>query len=243
MARGGLLRWNEYTGILQVYGILTKKKRHTISPANNHAPPSKITQKPPKIPPALGTVSTFWGTGSGFASVFGYPVGLDSSFTGGIGAGAIFCAGWGTKFSGTTPPFRAISTLRVMNLETSQVRRESTWRFFGFKNGKGRREQGTIFWMIEDSRFFFLVMFDFEVKEGSFFFHFWWGPWWQLMLMCAEIPFHLPPGHTHLTQGLPHEFCESCIALKHGDKALKSILAQLVVPGWCWGEELSGSCQ
>lgn len=36
-------------------------------------------------------------------------------------------------------------------------------------------------------------------------------------------------------QGLPHEFCESCIALKHGDKTLKNILPQLVVPRWCWG--------
>lgn len=45
-------------------------------------------------------------------------------------------------------------------------------------------------------------------------------------------------------QGLPHEFCESCISLKHGDKTLKSILPQLVVPEWRWGEDFSGfSCQ
>ena len=107
--------------------------------------------KSPQIQPALGTVvSTSWGAGSGGASVFGYPVGLDSSFTGATGATG---AGWGAKFSGTTPPLRAISTLRVMNLETSQVRRESTWRSFFGVNKKWKETNfgelsDFIFWMI-----------------------------------------------------------------------------------------------
>lgn len=65
------------------------------------------------------------------------------------------------------------------------------------------------------------------------------------VLLCVK-KIHLPPiaNEPRPAQGLPHEFCKSCIALKHGDKTLKSILPQLVVPGWRWGEDLSGfSCQ
>lgn len=66
------------------------------------------------------------------------------------------------------------------------------------------------------------------------------------VLLCAKKStcHPWPMNQPRPAQGLPHEFCESCIALKHGDKTLKSILPQLVVPGWCWGEDLSGfSCQ
>ena len=67
------------------------------------------------------------GAGVGCSSVAaGYAASLAAGAGAGLGAGLGAGAGFG---AGVTPslPRRAISTLRVINLETSQARRESTW--------------------------------------------------------------------------------------------------------------------
>ena len=101
----------------------TDSLRHLISPC--------ISVHHPAIPPAPESFAGFavsLGAGVRSSVAAGYAVSLAAGVAAaGAGAGLGAGAGFGAGITPSGVPRRAISTLRVINLETSQARRESTW--------------------------------------------------------------------------------------------------------------------